>query len=384
MARGWHCPPDCMGVELYGMKCPDDLGSDEVCPNGIPDDEEYMASEDPRFFLGEELVKAVTKILDQDEEEQPMVDFHAKLRAKRSTSTGAVIKPLPHTFVALDFETTGFDRANDRIIEIGAVRFTEGEPVAIFNTLVNPEISVSAKVTEMTGHTDEDLLKGISEEHAIITLVHFIASSPIVGHNVLFDYEFYYRAAKHIEIGVCNKLIDTLTIARERHKYPHKLPDMCKKYNVTQEGWHSAYFDALACGNLLLAMHAEDKNYGEGKQVADYIDVIGWKRQYEEPTWKPSWITLKGQGDIHVQEGPRKARQIVIPKRDNPEYKWFGKGCKYQQCQFEECDAEGVGLGYPVLIFCSHTDAPQDELPHESNCSSNMCLRGGLCDDIPF
>ena len=211
----------------------------------------------------------------------------------------------------------------------------------------------------------------MSEDQAIITLVYFLRSEPIVGHNVLFDYELFYRAAGRIECGVCNTLIDTLTIARDRHKYPHKLPDMCKKYNVPQEAWHSAYFDALACGNLLLAMHAEDKNYTEGKQVADYQNVVGWKRQYGEPEWKPSWITLKGQGDMHVQEGPRKARQIINPRATKPveelKPQWFGKGCPYQTP--------------PEEAICSHPDNPHG---HEGNCAPNMNCPMGLSDDLPF
>ena len=378
MIRDWHCPEGCTGVGLYQGACPDDLGPDEPCVNGILDDEEYKASEDSRD---------VPTLFKTEEEIQTMVDFN-KLRANRDQKdrtqqkTSGVVKPLPRTFVVLDLETTGFDRVNDRIIEIGAVRFTDGEPVAIFNTLVNPEVLVSEEITKLTGHTNEDLLKGMSEDHAIITLIYFLRSEPIVGHNVLFDYELFYRAAGRIECGVCNPLIDTLTIARDRHKYPHKLPDMCKRYNVHQEGWHSAYFDALACGDLLLAMHAEDKNYPEGKQVADYTNVIGWKRQYGEPKWGPSWVTLKGQGDMHVQEGPRKARQVMVPKHDKPDAKWFGKGCAYQACQFEESGVQGEGVGFPVLTACSHPEASQSI--REDNCQANMLCPMGLSDDLPF
>jgi DNA polymerase III epsilon subunit family exonuclease len=208
-------------------------------------------------------------------------------------------KPLPRTFCALDLETTGFDRENDRIIEIGAVRFTEGEPVAIFNTLVNPERELSAEMEQMAGHTNADLQKGLIEEDAMRMLESFIARSTVVGHNVIFDYEFIHRTYVRYEINSpVNDLIDTLTISRDRYPYPHKLPDMCKKLGIELVGWHSAYFDALACGELLLALQKE-------KSVADYINVIGWKRQYGEPTWAPDWVTLKPQGNVIVNESPK-------------------------------------------------------------------------------
>lgn len=331
-----------------------------------------------------------------------MVDFNklnAQRRQRRVEATASAVKPLPRSFVALDLETTGFDGVNDKIIEIGAVRFTEGEPVAVFNTLVrqvdsngNP-YQLSDVITKATGHTTEDIQKGMPEEQAIICLLHFIEEDALTGHNVLFDFEFYTRSLDRLQYRhPYNPLLDTLTIARERHKYPHKLPDMCKKYNIPQEEWHSAYFDAMACGNLLLAMHAEDKDYGSGKQVVDYVNVIGWKRQYGEPTWYPSWVTLKGQGDMHVQEGPtptRKKHTIVIPTRHpivvpkpysfvlEPEHKWYGKGCPKQSCQFEEEDDNGKGLGYPVLVYCNHRKNPMDS---EGNCSIQLCPD----EDIPF
>ena len=41
-------------------------------------------------------------------------------------------------FVALDFETTGIDSVNDRIIEVAAIRFSAGKPADKFVKLINP------------------------------------------------------------------------------------------------------------------------------------------------------------------------------------------------------------------------------------------------------
>ena len=48
------------------------------------------------------------------------------------------------TLVALDIETTGLDSKTDRIIEIGAVRFTEKGIEDEFQTLINPGIKIPA------------------------------------------------------------------------------------------------------------------------------------------------------------------------------------------------------------------------------------------------
>ena len=66
----------------------------------------------------------------------------AALPAEKAASAPAAPAPaiaLPD-FVAIDVETTGLDFSTDRIIEIGAVKFTGGKPGAEFSSLVNPGI----------------------------------------------------------------------------------------------------------------------------------------------------------------------------------------------------------------------------------------------------
>ena len=54
--------------------------------------------------------------------------------------------PVTNTiFTAFDTETTGFSPKNDRLIEIGAVKFRgNGEVLTVTNWLINPGISISA------------------------------------------------------------------------------------------------------------------------------------------------------------------------------------------------------------------------------------------------
>jgi len=214
------------------------------------------------------------------------------------------VKEMPLSFTVIDFETTGLDPTNSAIIEIGAVRFTEFEPVAMFNTMVcqDPVLyPMSEEMTKLTGHTTEDIAKGLTEELAIDVLIQFIDDSLVVGQNILFDYSFLTTAAEGYGYALEHDLLDTLTIARDRKPYPHKLESLCKYYGVENMAWHSAYYDALATGQVLLAMYAEDHTYIAGKQVMDYVNVIGYKRKYGEPSWIPGWTTLKAQGSTTVQ-----------------------------------------------------------------------------------
>lgn len=52
-------------------------------------------------------------------------------------------------FVVFDTETTGLYPWRDRIIEIGAVRFRDGEPVETFHSMIDPEMHIPEKVSQI-------------------------------------------------------------------------------------------------------------------------------------------------------------------------------------------------------------------------------------------
>ncbi|MGI9514276.1 MAG: 3'-5' exonuclease, partial [Anderseniella sp.] len=61
--------------------------------------------------------------------------------------------------VVIDTETTGLDTASDRIVEIAAVRITDGqaEPDRAFQVMVNPGISIPSSSTAIHTITDADV-----------------------------------------------------------------------------------------------------------------------------------------------------------------------------------------------------------------------------------
>lgn len=54
-------------------------------------------------------------------------------------------------YVALDLETTGLEPSKDRIIEIGAVKVRNKEVVGEYGTLINPQMEIPDRITELTG-----------------------------------------------------------------------------------------------------------------------------------------------------------------------------------------------------------------------------------------
>ena len=57
-------------------------------------------------------------------------------------------------FIALDFETTGLQVETDRVIEVAAILFKNGEPLERFTSLINPGIPIPKLIEEITGITN--------------------------------------------------------------------------------------------------------------------------------------------------------------------------------------------------------------------------------------
>jgi len=61
-------------------------------------------------------------------------------------------------FIAFDLETTGTLPGVDKIVEVGAVRFINGEIDAVFSTLVDPLRAIPAAASRVNGISDDMVL----------------------------------------------------------------------------------------------------------------------------------------------------------------------------------------------------------------------------------
>ena len=159
------------------------------------------------------------------------------------------------TFCVIDLETTGTDRANDRITEIGAVRYRGGERLGTFQTLVNPGCAIPPAITVLTGLTDALVATAPRIESVLPSLLEFIGDDVIVGHNVRFDVGFLDAALERSERPTLGTpQIDTVTLARRlvRSEVPNcRLSTLARAFNLPHQPAHRALDDALATGDLL-------------------------------------------------------------------------------------------------------------------------------------
>lgn len=154
-------------------------------------------------------------------------------------------------YTVLDLETTGLDPKKDKIIEIGAVRVRDGEPVAIYEQMIQPGRELGERVAQITGITQEMLEGAPYIEEVLPALLEFLGEDVLIGHRILFDYSFVKKAAVNAKYMFEKQGIDTLKLARVcLPELPSKrLSELCAHYGITYRA-HRASQDAQATHEL--------------------------------------------------------------------------------------------------------------------------------------
>jgi len=155
---------------------------------------------------------------------------------------------VPRTYVALDLETTGLKPAQDAIIEVGAVKFRDGEIVETFSTLVNPGRPIPYEITQLTGITDQQVIGKPRFDQIAGQLMRFVGQLPVVGHNVAFDLGFVRAQALLTE----NVGIDTWELATVLlpNLPSYSLGALTTRFGLASATQHRALPDARAGGAL--------------------------------------------------------------------------------------------------------------------------------------
>ena len=159
------------------------------------------------------------------------------------------------SFVALDIETTGLDQDVDEIIEIAALRFSEGKIVEKYSVIIKPQKSVPVFIKKLTNITDRMLANGIKIQKALNELLDFVGNSILLCHNARFDVEFINTKLIMLGKNPLNNIIyDTLILSKIYlpDSRNHKLITLCDYFDIDLKGAHRAINDAEATGYLLM------------------------------------------------------------------------------------------------------------------------------------
>ncbi len=156
-------------------------------------------------------------------------------------------------FVVFDLETTGLDTLNDKITEIGAVKIVDGEIVDGFTTLINPRVPISAKITELTGITDEMVADKPVFSDVVGDFYKYIDGATLIAHNASFDVNFIKKASEKEGFYIENEYLDTMEIARKEvlGLKNYKLNTVCDHFGI-EFLHHRAMSDAHATAKMFL------------------------------------------------------------------------------------------------------------------------------------
>ncbi|HYO48907.1 MAG TPA: 3'-5' exonuclease, partial [Chloroflexia bacterium] len=106
---------------------------------------------------------------------------------------------MSRSYIALDLEATGMHPERDEVIEIGAVKFRDGQVVDRWESYVRPSQPVPYKVTQLTGIRTSDVARAPKIGDVSPALIRFVGDSPIIGQSVELDMAMLARAGVRLK-----------------------------------------------------------------------------------------------------------------------------------------------------------------------------------------
>jgi DNA polymerase-3 subunit epsilon/ATP-dependent DNA helicase DinG len=97
----------------------------------------------------------------------------------------------------------------DEILEIGAVKFRDGEVLDRWESLVRPQQQIPYKVTQLTGLRWSDVARAPNISQVVPNLTRFVGDAPIIGQSIEFDLAMLARAGARLK----NVAWDTFELA---------------------------------------------------------------------------------------------------------------------------------------------------------------------------
>jgi len=171
------------------------------------------------------------------------------------------------TFCIVDIETTAGNARDGQMIEIGALKYKNGQIIEKYESLVNVK-DIPWKVQEITGITpsmthNSPNIQTVLEEFKI-----FLEDDIFVAHAISFDYKFVSDSFKKYDLGqLCNRKLCTIDLSErliEAERYGLKY---LKEHLGIEDGeHHRAFSDAYCTTKVLeecLSLLPKDIKYSE-------------------------------------------------------------------------------------------------------------------------
>jgi DNA polymerase-3 subunit epsilon len=155
-------------------------------------------------------------------------------------------------YAIVDIETTGVKAGRDRITEIAIVLHDGEKVVDKFQSLVNPECSISPHITQITGITNDLVADAPKFFEVAKQVVEMTKGTIFVAHNVNFDYSFIKEELAQLGFVYRRKQLCTVRLSRlvfpGRKRY--NLDSLIDMLEIEIKNRHRAMDDVLATVKL--------------------------------------------------------------------------------------------------------------------------------------
>lgn len=182
-------------------------------------------------------------------------------------------------YTVFDLETTGLSTRKDKIIEISALRCRNGQIVAEFSSLVNPEEEIPDEASWVNHITDDMVKDQPTIGEVLPKFLEFIGKDALVGHNIKrFDLQLIQRDCKnYLGIELPNPYFDTLPVSQTYlpDLCSHSLVDLVSYYRMDTEGAHRALNDCRMNQFLYEKLAEEMQHPGPNVKLAPACPKCG-------------------------------------------------------------------------------------------------------------
>lgn len=168
-------------------------------------------------------------------------------------------------FVAIDLETTGLDPRHDVMVSVAAVPFIGGARSRGLVTLVAPGRPIPPASTAIHRITDAMVVSAPPPDRVLDALLARCSGRVIVGHGVEFDLAVLGRALRAGgKAPLACQSLDTqrLAVALFPAWPDFSLEAVAVRLGIRVIDRHTAEGDAVAAGEILLALLAECRQRG--------------------------------------------------------------------------------------------------------------------------
>jgi len=179
------------------------------------------------------------------------------------------------TYCVVDIETNGNSPVKNQIIELGAIKYKQGEIIDRFESYVYADYIPQA-IVRLTNIEQSDLANAPSLKKVLHDFKLFLGDDVFVAHNVKFDFNFISTSLKTVGLEeLLNRKLCTVDLARKTiDTEKHGLAHLREFLDIQTGEHHRAYADALSAAKVLDACF---QNIPEHVKTTE--DLIAFSKQ---------------------------------------------------------------------------------------------------------